>query len=48
MTDLPFAYIDNQNYDELDLYVIGLVYYYKNPQTFTLRVFRRGNIKDYK
>ena len=48
MDDVVFAHINTDHYDKAELYLLGLKSLYKERDKFVLRVFRRGNFKDFK
>ena len=46
---MPFIHIDTsiEGYVMDDLVLLGLQYLFNKTDTFVLRVYRRGNFKDY-
>jgi hypothetical protein len=48
MDDVVFAHINTDHYDKAELYLLGLKNLYQQRGKFVLRVFRRGNFKDFK
>jgi len=48
MDDVVFAHINTDHYDKAELFLLGLKILYKQRDKFVMRVFRRGNFKDFK
>lgn len=47
LADIPFLHIDSLTYDEAELSLLGLKALYHKKDLFALRVYRRGNLKDF-